>query len=249
MSDWNADLYESRHSFVWERARELVALLAPQDGERILDVGCGTGQLTAELAQAGSRVLGIDSSPAMIEQARKNFPRIEFRVADVRTMEFHNEFDAVFSNAVLHWVKEADAAAAAIGRALAPGGRFVAEFGGLGNIRLLMGAVFATLESLGLERVEPWYFPGVGEYARLLERHGFEVRYAALLDRPTPLEGGESGMANWIEMFGRPFLDAIDPARKDEIVRGVVERARPALCHDGQWTADYRRLRVAAVKT
>lgn len=248
MSEWNADLYESCHSFVWQHGRALLAMLAPQPEERILDVGCGTGQLTAELTRAGSRVLGTDSSEAMIAQARANFPALEFEVADVRALRFHDEFDAVFSNAMLHWVKEAEQAAAAISRALVRGGRFVAEFGGYGNVRLILEATTAALQSLGAEPVVPWYFPRVGEYASLLERQGLEVRQASLFDRPTPLDGGEDGMTRWIEMFGQPFLANLDPAQQPEFVRRVVDRARPALFRDGQWTTDYRRLQVVAVK-
>lgn len=248
MSEWNAGLYEERHSFVWEHGRGLVALAAPRAGERILDVGCGTGQLTAELARAGSRVLGVDSSEAMIAQARENFPDLAFEIGDARALRFHEEFDAVFSNAALHWVKEAEAAVAGISRALARGGRFVAEFGGHGNVRRILDAVFAALDSFGLERVEPWYFPTVGEYTAVLERQGLEVRYATLFDRPIALEGGERGMANWIAMFGQQFLAKVDAGQRDEFVERVAESARPALFRDGQWTADYRRLQVSAVK-
>src|SRR5579872_1791318 len=144
MSQWDAGLYQSSHSFVWERGRGLVELLAPQKGERILDVGCGTGQLTAEIARAGAQVAGIDNSAAMIEQARANFPELSFEQADVRSLAFREEFDAVFSNAVLHWVKEADDAAAAMSRALKSGGRLVVEFGGHGNTQTLLDAVSAA---------------------------------------------------------------------------------------------------------
>ena len=154
MSDWNPSLYQSSHSFVWEYGKGLVELLAPQAGERVLDVGCGTGQLTAEIARAGAEVVGIDNSPAMIEQARGNFPGLRFEVADVTGMPYREEFDAVFSNAVLHWVRDAEAAAGAIVRALKPGGRFVAEFGGHGNTRTLLDAVYRSMEALGVTEPE-----------------------------------------------------------------------------------------------
>src|SRR5262245_47515749 len=137
MSQWDPALYQSSHSFVWERGRGLVELLAPQAGERILDIGCGTGQLTAEIAGAGAHVVGVDNSAAMIEQARANFPELRFEQADVRSLKFDHEFDAVFSNAVLHWVQQADTAAAVMSRALKPGGRMVVEFGGHGNTQAL----------------------------------------------------------------------------------------------------------------
>src|SRR5258708_1506630 len=132
--EWNPGLYESSHSFVWEYGRDLIGLLAPQPGERILDVGCGTGQLTAEIARSGAHVVGIDSSSRMIEQARGNFPDLRFELQDVCTIEYRAEFDAVFSNAALHWVLRAEDAARAIAQALRPSGRFVAELGGHGNI-------------------------------------------------------------------------------------------------------------------
>jgi trans-aconitate methyltransferase len=239
MSQWDPGLYQSSHSFVWERGRGLVELLAPKPGERILDVGCGTGQLTAEIANAGAEVQGVDSSAAMVEQARVNFPKLRFAEADVRGLTFQNEFDGVFSNAVLHWVKEADQAAAAMSRALKKGGRVVLEFGGHGNTRALLEAV---------SQPNPWYYPSIGEYASVLEHNGLEVLFATLFERPIALDGGESGLANWLEMFGKHWVSAMEPERKQEFLRQVEDRARPMLYKDGGWTMDYRRLRVMAVK-
>jgi len=249
VNEWNPALYQGSHAFVYEHGRGLVELLAPRPGERILDAGCGTGQLTKEIAESGAEVRGVDNSPRMVEQARKNYPEIEFRQADVRELPFENEFDAVFSNAVLHWVKDAERAAAAIAGALKPGGRFVAEFGGYGNTRAFLRAIWSAMEGLGCERVHPWYYPTVGEYATVLERQGFQVRFATLFDRPIALEGGENGLARWIEMFGGPFLMAVGEERKPELIRRTDEKARPLLYADGGWTMDYRRLRVVAVKT
>src|SRR5689334_16737071 len=211
MSPWDPELYQASHSFVWERGRGVVDLLAPQPGERILDIGCGTGQLTAEIAKTGAQVAGVDSSPAMIDQARTNFPEIRFEQADVRSLRFQEEFDAVFSNAVLHWVKEADVAAAAISRALRKGGRMVVEFGGHGNTQALLEALFAAQDDFGVPRYHPWYYPSIAEYAQLLEHNTLEVRFATLFDRPIELEGGEQGLVNWIEMFCKPMLSAVPP--------------------------------------
>ncbi len=226
-------------------------LLAPQAGERVLDVGCGTGQLTAEIARAGAEVVGIDESRAMIEQARGNFPGLQFEVADVTRIAYREEFDAVFSNAVLHWVRAADAAAGAIARALNPGGRFVAEFGGHGNTKVLLDAVYRSMEALGIaepEKYNPWFYPAIGEYAAVLERHGMEVTFAALFERPTALDGGERGLANWLGMFCARLTAPVPDDRREEFQRLVERHAAPQLWREGKWWVDYRRLRVVARK-
>lgn len=242
MKDWNPELYQASHSFVWEHARDLIALLAPKPGERILDAGCGTGQLTTEIANSGAHVVGIDSSENMIAQARANCPALRFEIADVRDLPFAGEFDAVFSNAALHWVKEAETAVRSIRRALRPGGRFVAEFGGYGNVCALLDAV-----ALAFGRpLEPWFFPTVGEYAAILEANGFLVRYAALFDRPTPLDDPERGLAQWLEMFGQPFFRVIRHSDREQFVREVEQIAESTLRREGRWWMDYVRLRIAA---
>ena len=138
--EWNANLYEQKHAFVWQYGTEVLKILAPQPGERILDLGCGTAQLTAQIAAAGAHVIGLDSSPAMIEQARSNYPELQFELADARDFHFAEPFDAVFSNAVLHWISAADRVARSLFLALKPGGRFVAEFGGRGCVREIRAA-------------------------------------------------------------------------------------------------------------
>ncbi|MEO8597364.1 MAG: methyltransferase domain-containing protein [Candidatus Solibacter sp.] len=250
-AEWNARLYDSSHGFVWQFGRDLLGMLAPQPEERILDVGCGTGQLAAEIARSGAGVLGIDSSAAMIAQARVKFPAISFETRDVHALAFDGEFDAVFSNAVLHWVRPPEAAAAAMIRAVRPGGRMVLEFGGHGNIPILMSAACHALSRLGVadpERLNPWYFPSIAEYSAILEANGLEVSYAQLFDRPTALEDGEQGLANWYRMFGGTFLGAIPDAAHADFHRMAAEFAAPSLWRDGHWTADYRRLRIAGHK-
>jgi len=251
-SDWNPSLYQSNHAFVWEYGKGMVELLAPRAGDRVLDVGCGTGQLTAQIARVGAEVMGIDNSPAMIEQARRNFPGLRFEVADVSAMPYRAEFDAVFSNAVLHWVREADAAAGGIARALKPGGRFVAEFGGHGNNRLLLSAVYRAMETMGIaepEKYNPWFYPTIGEYAAVIERHGMEVTFAALFDRPTALEGGERGLANWLDMFCARLTAPVPDERREDLQRLVKQHASASLWREGKWWVDYRRLRVVAQRT
>jgi SAM-dependent methyltransferase len=256
---WDAKRYQSQHSYVFKHGEGLVDLLDPKPGERILDLGCGSGQLTAKIAEAGAKAIGIDLSPDMIAQARVNFAQdrnagrtdaIEFRVGDATTFEVDEPVDAVFSNAVLHWVKNAEAAidhvrgALKPGRPGTPGGRFVMEMGGRGNTRALLAAVTdvaGTLES-------PWFYPSVGEYAGLLEKHGFEVRYATLFDRPTEV-GGENGLDEWLVMFGGKLFAGFSEERQREIREAVVEKLRPTMYRDGKWIVDYRRLRVVAVRS
>lgn len=248
---WNSELYQSSHSFVWQYGRDLLVLLNAKPGERILDVGCGTGQLTSEITQFGAEVVGIDSSPDMIATARKNFPQVRFEVADVTALPFENEFDVVLSNAALHWVRDQPSAIASIARALKPRGRLVFEMGGRGNLQHLLDAVYKALRVLGVadpEQLLPWSFPSIGEYAPLLEANGLEVDFAVLFDRATILEGGDRGLKLWLEMFGRFALDAIAPEQRKDFVRLTEESAGPALFHNGVWTMDYRRLRLVAVK-
>ena len=248
---WNPGLYDSKHSFVWQRAADLLELLAPRPGERILDLGCGTGHLTAQIARSGACVVGIDRSPAMIADARKNYPGIEFHVADARRFRFPQPFDAVFSNAALHWIREPEKVIGAVWRALVSGGRFVLEMGGKGNIHTFTEAFEEALQAVGAARAgnrTPWFFPSVAEYAALLEKRGFEIHSASLFDRPTLLDDGEAGLNNWIEMFGASFLARVKPARKNEFLAKAGEILRPKCFHDGRWIAGYRRLRIVAAK-
>src|SRR5262245_17222690 len=243
---WNPDLYDKSHSFVWKFGAALLELLQPKPGERILDLGCGTGPLTAQIAAAGAEVVGIDSSSDMIEQARRSFPHLQFEVADARTFALAGKFDAVFSNAVLHWVKEPEQAVSRIRAALKRGGRFVAEFGGKGNTQKLADGLRRQAVAFGISDYEvPWYYPGIAEYSGILERHGFEVKFATLFDRPTALEG-EDGLRKWFEMFGGSLLERLSPGDRQACLAALEAELRPALYRDGIWFADYRRLRVVA---
>lgn len=246
---WKPGLYDEKHSFVWKLGSSVVELLAPQPGQRILDVGCGTGQLTAQIVETGAKVVGLDNSPAMIEEARRLFPQIEFREADAHDFDVPEPFDAVFSNAALHWIKDPDRVMASIARALKSQGRVAVEFGGRGNVRFVVEALEkATRTILGEAVAHPWYFPTIAEFAALLERHQLEATYAALIDRPTPLEG-EEGLRNWVRMFGPHWLSRVPPERHEEFFRSVEAHARLMLYRDEVWHADYRRIRVLAQKT
>ncbi|MEG3848681.1 methyltransferase domain-containing protein [Microcoleus sp. herbarium19] len=248
---WNSALYEGSHAFVWQYGESLLELLAPKAGEQILDLGCGTGQLTEKIAGSGAFVCGIDSSLSMISTAKVNYPHINFAAADARDFQVEQPLDAVFSNAVLHWIKQPEAAIDCVEKALKPGGRFVAEFGGKGNVGAIVGALLSVLSEIGVDSpqtLNPWYFPTVGEYAGLLEKRGFEVGYAVLFDRLTVLEGGSAGMVNWIEMFAGGFLSGLSDDVRSRVIHTVEERLLSVLYRDGNWTADYRRIRIVAVK-
>ena len=248
-NDWNPALYDQKHAFIFEYGRGLLSVLAPQAGEHILDLGCGTGHLTQTIAATGARVIGLDSSPEMIEQARKAYPGVEFLVADARAFSFPYQFDAVFSNAALHWIPAAERVVEHIVAALRPGGRFVAEFGGKGNVASITGALQEAMRAIaGVEVESGWYFPSIGTYTMLLEQHGLDVQSAVLFDRPTKLEEGQRGLRNWLTMFCANMFTDIPTAMKQNVIEYVEASLRPSLFKDGNWFADYRRLRVVAVK-
>lgn len=243
---WDAQRYLGRHGFIIERGRALVDLLDSQAGERILDLGCGTGDIAATMAERGAQVVGVDASAAMIEAARARFPALDFRVADAADLPFEAEFDAVFSHAVLHWVPRADDAARGIARALKPGGRLVAEFGGRRNCEALETAFTDALQRIARrEYRSPWFFPRLPDYAALLERHGLVARAAWYFELPTPLKG-EDGLRQWLLQFLPHSLDGLDEAMRETVLADTEAALRPALWRDGAWQADYWRLRVVA---
>ncbi len=246
---WNPNLYDNKHGFVAKYGEALLDLLALKPGERILDLGCGTGDLTHKIAECGATVIGLDSSIDMIAAARAKYPAIEFAVGDATHFVFDAPFDAVFSNATLHWVKPPEDAVRCIANALKPGGRFVAEFGGAGNVTHIAAALHnAHMTLVGTPLQHNWYFPSIGEYAPILEAHGLDVQAAWLFDRPTPLEG-EDGMLNWFAMFGGNILRGV-PTDVINRVTALAERTlRETNYKDGKWFADYRRIRVIAIKS
>ncbi|MCE9608544.1 MAG: methyltransferase domain-containing protein [Planctomycetia bacterium] len=249
---WDARLYDDKHAFVWKHGASLVELLEPRAGERILDLGCGTGHLTAQLAQVGAEVIGIDQDGAMIDEARRNYPQLRFEVADARDFSFPEPFDGVFSNAVLHWVRPPEAAVRCIRNVLKPGGRFVAEFGGQGNVGRIVDALrrlIGRYAGAGAERLLPaWYYPSIAEYTGLLEREGLEPTNAILFPRRTLLEGA-AGLRNWVTMFVREGVAAIPGERREAFFSALEDELRNELWSEGAWYADYRRLRVVAVRT
>jgi trans-aconitate methyltransferase len=243
---WDPERYARNARFVSDLAAGVVELLAPKPGEKILDLGCGDGVLTAKLAAMGCSIVGVDGSTAQIEGARKL--GLDARVMDGEKLSFSGEFDAVFSNAALHWMRNPEAVIAGVWRALRPKGRFVAEFGGHGCVAKIKKALVGALHRRGLdgESAVPWYFPTVEEYSMLLKQNGFSVTTIALIPRPTPLPGDVTG---WLETFGESFTACLPPSERTAYIEEVREALRPELTDsEGKWTADYVRLRFAATK-
>jgi len=248
---WDADLYDAKHAFISEYGLELVEMLAPQPGEHILDLGCGTGRLASEIAKSGARVVGVDIDPSMIERARAVYPGLEFHVVDATSFTYPEPFDAVFSNAAIHWMKDTEGVMAILNEILKPGGRMVVELGGEGNIAAIMQAVDQVLESIGHPRPGqgiPWYFPSIADFTSRLEHRGISTVYADLFYRHTPLEDGEQGMRHRMSKFGGELLVHLPAEYRETVVAGVESILRPTLFKDGIWTGDYRRLRVVAYK-
>ncbi|WP_127532938.1 class I SAM-dependent methyltransferase [Paenibacillus kobensis] len=247
---WRPESYDSDMAFVSAYGAPLVDLLDVKPYETVIDWGCGTGELASAIAARGAVVTGIDFSADMIASAKAKYPSIAFMTADGQKYRAERPADAVFSNAALHWMKDAEGAAASIAASLKPGGRFVAEFGGSGNVEAVVEGLRESFAALNVSKpfVNPWYFPTIGEYSAVLEQAGFEVRTATLFDRPTPQTGGEQGVRGWLATFADGILSGLSGEEAEAVVRMTEERVRPSLYRDGQWFIDYRRLRVTAVR-
>jgi trans-aconitate methyltransferase len=241
---WDSDGYARNARFVSDLGEPVLELLAPRPGERILDLGCGDGVLTQRIADLGCKVVGVDSSAGLVAAARMR--GLEVVESSAAAMQFGAEFDAVFSNAALHWMKDADAVIDRVARALKPGGRFVAEMGGHNCVQTIVAALVAELDCRGHDGLaaNPWYFPTVEDYAGRLERRGFEVRDMALIPRPTPLPGDVMG---WLTTFSGAFTGVLPESERRDCLEHVRDRLKPVLCNaTGGWTADYVRLRFDA---
>lgn len=247
-SPWNPVLYDDRAGFVSELASDLVLWLRPNEGEKILDLGCGTGTLSSQIARLGARVTGVDRSSDMIESARGKYAGLVFDVADGQELNYTAEFDAVFSNAALHWMPRAADVLRGVERALVPGGRFVAEFGGAGCVQTVISAVSDILREWGIDPTPylAWFFPSPGRYAGLVEQSGLTIRELRYFERPTPVPG-EAGLATWLALFQAGLMHDLGD-RWAELCLQASHRCRDALFRDGQWWLDYVRLRVVATK-
>jgi len=243
---WDPERYSRNARFVSDLGAPVLELLAPKPGERILDLGCGDGALTEKITAMGCTVVGVDGSAAQTKAARKR--GLDVFVMDAHHLTFDEEFDAVFSNAALHWMKQPDDVIRGVWRALRPNGRFVAECGGYGCVTTIVKALYDALKRRGIDgdNVNPWYFPTAEDYRRRLESERFEIASIILIPRPTPLP---SDITGWLETFAESFTSALPQYEQRAFIREVQEALRPDLCDSqGKWTADYTRLRFAAVK-
>lgn len=243
---WDPERYHRNASFVAELGAPLIDLLKPQPGERVLDLGCGHGTLTEKLAARGAAVVGVDASAEQVAAARAR--GLEAHVADGHALSFDAEFDAVLSNAALHWMTRPDEVIDGVWRALKPGGRFVGEMGGAGNVRRVKEALALALERRGLDAAaaDPWYFATPEDYSARLAARGFRVEEIALIERPTPLPGR---LGDWLETFAEPFLFLLPAEERPRLVDEVEAALAGTLRDDdGRWSVDYVRLRFRAVK-
>jgi len=243
---WDPVRYARNARFVADLGAPVVELLAPQPGERVLDVGCGDGALTEKLVTMGCHVVGVDRSKAQVEAARRRY--LDARVMDGEQLAFRDEFDAVFTNAALHWMRDPDAVILGVWRALKSGGRFVGEFGGYGCVQKIRTALVQALRRRGIdgESAAPWYFATVEDYSARLRKGRFTVNYIALIPRPTPLPGDITG---WLETFAESFTSKVSAEQRGAYIAEVREALRPELLdRQGIWVADYTRLRFSATK-
>ena len=244
--NWNAEEYNTNAAFVAQLGNSVLEILSPQPGERILDLGCGDGKLTLEIQNYSCQVLGIDSSDEMINATRKL--GIEAKVISGDSLNFDQKFDAVFSNAALHWMLEKDKVVQGVYQALKSGGRFVGEFGGKGNINSVikaMSEVFGDFPELG-NFSNPWYFPSVAEYAQVLDKAGFEINYLELFPRPTPLN---TGIRGWLKVFAQGITNHLNSEEQEISIDEVEKRLKPIIfSEENGWVADYVRLRFKATK-
>lgn len=241
---WDAEKYKQNFGFVPDYGEAVLDLLDAAPEARVVDLGCGNGALTRQLADRGYRVLGVDASPEQLALARQAYPDLTFQEGNALDFALEEPADAIFSNAVLHWI-DADKQQAMldhIASQIRPGGLFVCEFGGKGCAEHVHAELERRFAAHGLHYRRTFYFPTIGEYAPLLEKAGFRVEFATLFDRPTR-QVGPDGLADWIRMFDTAPFEGVDPALADAIIAETVEALRPVLYHDDAWYVDYVRIR------
>lgn len=250
--EWKPELYDDKLGFVSQYGKGILGILNVQQGEKVLDLGCGTGDLSHEISQLGASVIGMDLSKEMMKRARNKYPEINFIHGNAENFLLDEPVNAVFSNAALHWIKNAESVISSVWNALENGGRFVAEFGGKGNVEMIVKSITDVLSqdyAVDANELNPWYFPSIGEYSQLLEQQGFRVTYAVHFDRPTQLEDGENGLDHWLNgLAADVFFKDFSESEKKRIFTKVAIHARDSLFNGESWIADYKRIRVVAFK-
>jgi len=243
---WQAKQYQQNAAFVAELGVSLLDWLNAQPHESILDLGCGEGALAEKIAATGAQVTGVDASSSMVKAAVDK--GLNAQIMDGQALTFNQDFDAVFSNAALHWMPDAMAVLQGVSRSLKPNGRFVAELGGAGNIEAIRNAmqqVFTENPEFG-SFINPWFFPTETEYQALLEQAGFTVVKLELYQRPTPLE---SGIQAWLKVFAEYLTHHLNTQQTEYFLNQVERKLRPMLfSQEHGWVADYVRLRLIAIK-
>lgn len=243
--EWHAESYEKDTGFVSEYGEDVLGWLGPIDGRSVLDLGCGDGRLTEKLSQMGANVTGLDASENFVDAAKNR--GLDVQLGNGHELNFNHQFDAVFSNAALHWMVQPKKVLVGVNRAVKPGGRFVGEFGGFGNVAAVTTAIRAIGKSRGgdIGLLGPWFFPTVEQYQQLLQEHGFRVDRITSFYRPTPVP---NGIKAWLQVMCAPFFDQFND-QKEEIYEQVISALEPSLRdNNGLWHADYVRLRFSATK-
>ncbi len=243
---WKAENYAKHAHFVAKLTSEVLQDLKPEMGEHILDLGCGDGALAKDLQLRGCRVVGLDNSRELLSIAQRK--GIKTILGDAQKMAFNDEFDAVFSNAAMHWMPLQSELASRVYRSLKQGGRFVGEMGGAGNIQTLIQALKEVLPRFGLDFASrnPWTFPTVQQQRDTLEKAGFQVKKCTLRQRPTKLP---TDIRGWFLTFGQTWLSDLDPETCEKFFDELVEICHPLLCNSaGEWMVDYVRLNFVALK-
>lgn len=243
---WDSRLYDNKHNFVAEYGKGLLEYVPADKSQSILDLGCGTGLLTAELARLSGCVLGIDGSSDMIEKARKQYLQLTFEVMDALELPFDHKWDIIFSNAVFHWIADQDLLLQKIHNSLKPSGKLICEFGAFGNIQTIEQGFCAVLEELGHTYHSKFTFPIDEFFGSLLIKNGFIIEEIYAYDRPTPLNDGDKGLYNWAKQFFESDLKELTDTDQDFILRKLLENVRENLWNGTSWVADYKRLRVIA---
>ncbi len=249
---WDGNFYDEKHAYVSRYGSPLLDLLpVSRESKLLLDLGCGTGDLTKKIADLGFAVKGIDQSADMIKKAKEKYGNINFAAGDIREIDFHEEVDVVFSNATFHWIKETEELMANIWRTLKPKGELIFEMGGAGNIKIILEGIYQALEYFNFpqnKKNNPWRFLSPEDLTEILKKQGFVIHQMDYFERPTELEQGERGLENWLMMFASFFFDNFQQATLKEAIAYIEEKTKPFLYEKNCWHADYKRLRVRAEK-